>query len=143
MLWMRRSTSAWPFVPVSAVASVRKVTSTCSSRWCSIDRRVWTIRKIDDHTYEGTADDVVGTATGITYGNALNWQYDFDLQVGDSTFRVHFDDWMFLQDEDVMINRADVTKFGFTVGEASIFFQRLDAAEAAGIPMEGILAAAE
>jgi hypothetical protein len=107
------------------------------------DRRVWNIRKIDEHRYEGTADDVVGTATGISYGNALNWQYDFDLQVGDGTFRVHFDDWMFLQDENVMINRADVTKWGFAVGEASIFFLRLDAAEAAGNALPWNLAAAE
>ena len=108
-----------------------------------IDQRIWTIRKIDEHTYEGTADDVVGTATGITYGNALNWQYDFDLQVGDSTFRVHFDDWMFLQDGEVMINRADVTKWGFAVGEASIFFRRIGDAEAAANPLRPTLAAAE
>ena len=108
-----------------------------------IDQRIWTIRKIDEHTYEGTADDVVGTATGITYGNALNWQYDFDLQVGDSTFRVHFDDWMFLQDGEVMINRADVTKWGFAVGEASIFFRRISDAEAAANPLRPALAAAE
>ena len=107
------------------------------------DQRIWTIRKIDEHTYEGTADDVVGTATGISYGNALNWQYDFDLQVGDNTFRVHFDDWMFLQDDDVMINRAEVTKWGFAVGEASIFFRRLSAAEAAANPLQQTLAAAE
>ena len=107
------------------------------------DRRIWSIRKIDEHRYEGTADDVVGTATGLSYGNALNWQYDFDLLVGDSTLRVHFDDWMYLQDEDVMINRADVTKFGFTVGEASIFFRRLNNAEAANIPFGQTLAAAE
>lgn len=95
------------------------------------DQRIWRIKRIDEHRYEGTADDVIGVATGLSYGNALNWQYDFDLEVGDSTFRVHFDDWMFLQDADVMINRADVTKWGFSVGEASIFFRRLNATEAA------------
>ncbi len=108
-----------------------------------VDQRIWTIHKIDEHNYLGTADDVVGTATGISYGNALNWQYDFDLQVGDNTFRVHFDDWMFQQDDDVMINRAEVTKWGFTVGEASIFFRRLSAAEAAANPLQQTLAAAE
>ncbi len=108
-----------------------------------IDRRVWSIRRIDEHTYQGTADDVVGTATGISYGNALNWQYDFDLQVGDSTLRVHFDDWMFLQDDEVMINRAEVTKWGFAVGEASIFFRRTGDPQAADIRLPAALAAAE
>lgn len=107
------------------------------------ERRIWRIRRIDEHRYEGTADDVVGTATGISYGNALNWQYDFDLQVGEGTYRVHFDDWMFLQDEEVMINRAEVTKWGFSVGEASIFFRRLGAEEAAAGRQQESLAAAE
>ena len=88
------------------------------------DQRIWTIRKLDDHRYEGTAGDVVGTAVGIGYGNALNWSYDFDLQVGGRTIRVRFDDWMFLQGDGVMINRADVSKWGFTLGEVSIFFTR-------------------
>jgi len=107
------------------------------------DRRIWNIRRIDEHNYEGTADDVIGIATGVSYGNALNWQYDFDLEVGDSTIRVHFDDWMFLQEPDVMINRANVTKWGFSVGEASIFFRRLTASDAAGRVTPQDIAAAQ
>ena len=92
------------------------------------EQRVWTIRRTGEHTYEGDAAGVVGTARGAAYGNALNWAYDFDLRVGDRTWRVHFDDWMFLQPDGVMINRATVTKWGFEIGEAIIFFQRLPAA---------------
>jgi len=44
------------------------------------DRRVWTIRKTGAHSYEGSADDVIGVARGEAYGNALNWQYDMDLK---------------------------------------------------------------
>ncbi|NNG05259.1 MAG: DUF3833 domain-containing protein [Inquilinus sp.] len=91
-----------------------------------LDQRIWHIRKLDEHRYEGTADDVVGTAVGIAYGNALNWSYDFDLLVGERRIRVRFDDWMFLQDQEVMINRAEVIKWGFTLGEVSIFFTRQD-----------------
>ena len=29
------------------------------------------------------AADVVGVATGVAAGNALNWQYEMDLKVGD------------------------------------------------------------
>ena len=88
------------------------------------ERRVWRVRRIDAHTYVGEADGVVGTATGRSYGNALNWRYDFDLRVGGRTWRVRFDDWMFLQPDGVMINRADVSKWGMNLGEATIFFQR-------------------
>ena len=89
------------------------------------ERRVWRIRKLDDHTYEGRADGVIGTARGKAYGNALNWRYDYNLPIGDDTWRVHFNDWMFLQHDGVMINRATVTKWGLEIGEASIFFHRL------------------
>lgn len=88
------------------------------------DRRVWTIKKIDDHRYEGRAADVIGIATGEAYGNALNWRYDMDLKVGDSTFRVHFNDWMYLQESGVLVNRARVSKFGIEIGEVTLFFQK-------------------
>ena len=86
------------------------------------DRRVWRIRKTDDHTYEGEADDVIGKAKGEAYGNALNWRYDMDLKVGDGTVRVQFDDWMFLQPSNVLINRAKVSKFGIEVGSVTLAF---------------------
>lgn len=87
-------------------------------------QRVWRIRKLDDHTYEGRADDVVGTATGSRYGNALNWQYDLLITVQSRQIKVHFNDWMFLHEDDVLVNRATMTKFGFRVGEITLFFQR-------------------
>ncbi|MFO1070185.1 MAG: DUF3833 domain-containing protein [Geminicoccaceae bacterium] len=89
------------------------------------DTRVWTIRKLDDSRYEGTADDVVGTAQGRIAGKAMNWQYQFDLPVGSTMLRATFDDWMFLQDDEVMLNRTTVSKFGIKLGEVVIFFRRL------------------
>ena len=36
------------------------------------ERRTWTIRKIDEHTYEGSSPDgVIGTALMKSYGNAV------------------------------------------------------------------------
>ncbi len=88
------------------------------------DRRVWNIRKIDAHRYEGRAADVIGVAVGEAYGNALNWRYDMDLKVGEGTLRVHFNDWMFLQESGVLVNRARVSKFGIEIGEVTLFFQK-------------------
>jgi len=86
------------------------------------DQRVWTIRKTGAHNYSGTAADVVGTAVGESAGNALNWRYVLDLKVGDGTLRVAFDDWMFLQPGNVMINRAHVSKWGVEIGSVTLFF---------------------
>jgi len=100
------------------------------------DRRVWKIVKTGDHSYEGRAGDVVGTAAGLAYGNALNWRYDMDLKVGDGTWRVHFNDWMFLQPNRVLINRARVSKFGIEIGEVTLFFMK---GEQAASPKNPIL----
>lgn len=87
-------------------------------------QRVWRIRKLDEHTYEGRADDVVGTAVGRRHGNALNWRYDLLVTVQSRQFKVHFNDWMFLHDDQVLVNRATMTKFGIRVGEILLFFER-------------------
>ena len=38
--------------------------------------------------------------------------------------KVSFDDWIFKQDNENAINRATITKFGFKVGELTVFFQK-------------------
>lgn len=88
------------------------------------DRRIWTIVKTGTHTYEGRADDVVGIAKGEARGNALNWKYDLNLKVAGSTVRVHFNDWMFLQANGVLINRARVSKLGIEIGTVTIAFTK-------------------
>ena len=72
------------------------------------DTRIWTIKILGDDKYSGEASDVVGKAKGVASGNALNWRYKLNLKVKDSTIVVDFDDWMFLQDKGVLINRAEV-----------------------------------
>ena len=72
------------------------------------DTRIWTIKILGDNKYSGEASDVVGKAEGISSGNALNWKYKLNLKVKDSTVVVDFDDWMFLQDKGILINRAEV-----------------------------------
>lgn len=90
----------------------------------TIDRRVWTINKLDEHHYEGRASDVIGHATGVVYGNALNWTYTLDLPYKDGTIEVQFDDWMFLQPDGVLLNKAKMSKFGLYLGEVTLVFQR-------------------
>lgn len=90
----------------------------------TIDRRVWTINKLDEHHYEGRASDVIGHATGVVYGNALNWAYTLDLPYKDGTIEVQFDDWMFLQPDGVLLNKAKMSKFGVYLGEVTLVFQR-------------------
>lgn len=87
-------------------------------------KRVWTLKKQPDGRYIGTADDVVGEAVGIVSGNALNWKYVLALPVEGNVYNVNFDDWMFLMDDKVMLNRAVMSKFGFKLGEVSLSFSK-------------------
>ena len=93
------------------------------------DRRVWTIEKVGDGAYRGRADDVIGFAEGIARGNALNWRYDMDLKVGGQTIKVHFNDWMFLQESGMMLNRARISKLGIELGTVTLAFTKVKKAE--------------
>ena len=88
------------------------------------EKRIWTIRKTGPGRYLGTAGDVVGAAQGSAAGNALNWRYVLDLKAGDQSYHVDFDDWMYQIDERVMLNRATMSKFGFRLGEVTLFFRK-------------------
>ncbi len=90
----------------------------------SKQKRVWTLKKQANGQYIGTAPDVVGVAIGITSGNALRWKYVLALPVGNKIYNVNFEDWMFLMDDKVMLNRAEMSKFGFKLGEVTLSFTK-------------------
>ncbi len=81
------------------------------------ERRVWTLRR--------AAPDVIGEAQGVVAGNALNWRYTLDLATDSGRYKIAFDDWMFLIDDRVMLNRAVMSFFGVRVGEVLISFRKL------------------
>ena len=91
-------------------------------------KRIWKIeKKIDNNQkiiYEGQADDVEGKASGSISGNALNWSYDIYLNIKGSDIKVHFNDWIYQQSEDLAINRAYVSKFGINIGSVTLVFLR-------------------
>jgi hypothetical protein len=88
------------------------------------ERRVWHLRKGPDGRYSGRAADVVGEAQGEAAGNALRWRYTLALPVDGRTWEVQFDDWMFLMDERVMLNKAVMSKWGVRLGEVTLAFHK-------------------
>jgi hypothetical protein len=92
------------------------------------ERRVWRIRRLADENgiarYTGTADDVIGVATGRAAGNALQWAYTLRLMVDGKAIDVQFDDWMFLMNDRVMLNKAVMSKFGIRLGEVTLVFTK-------------------
>ena len=84
--------------------------------------RQWKIKKIDEHNYEGTASDVVGTAKGYSYGPAFKFEYVLLVPVKGKEIKITFDDWIFKQSDTIAINRAKMTKFGFRVADLTVVF---------------------
>jgi hypothetical protein len=88
------------------------------------EKRVWTVTKLDGGRYTGRAADVVGEANGAAAGHALQWGYTLQLPAKQGGWQVSLDDWMYLVDEDTMINRAVISKFGIRFGDITIAFRK-------------------
>ena len=88
----------------------------------SKDRRIWTLKRSPDGSYVGTAADVVGQANGQEKGNAFRWGYTLKLPVDGKIIEVQFDDWMYLMNDKVMLNKAVMSKYGVTLGEVTLAF---------------------
>ena len=86
------------------------------------DRRVWTLKRGADGKYNGTAGDVLGVANGEVKGNAFRWGYTLKLPVDGKVIEVQFDDWMYLMNDKVMLNKAEMSKYGFKLGEVTLSF---------------------
>ncbi|MCY7371554.1 MAG: DUF3833 domain-containing protein [Polaromonas sp.] len=86
------------------------------------ERRVWTLKRTGEGRYVGTAADVTGEANGQESGNAFRWGYTLKLPVDGKIVEVQFDDWMYLMNEKVLLNKAEMSKFGFRLGEVTLSF---------------------
>jgi hypothetical protein len=87
-------------------------------------KRIWKLQHLGNGRYSGQADDVIGMADGQTRGNAFNWRYTLALPVDGQVWHVQFDDWMYLLDDKVMLNKAAMSKFGIFLGEVTLSFTR-------------------
>ena len=91
----------------------------------SKQKRVWHLTKLGNGRFSGKADDVVGEARGESSGNTFHWNYTLSLPVDGKVYDVQFDDWMYLVDDKVMLNKATMSKFGIRLGEVTLsFFKR-------------------
>ena len=90
----------------------------------TVQKRIWKLQDMGNGRYSGQADDVIGMADGQTRGNAFNWRYTLALPVDGQVWHVQFDDWMYLLDDKVMLNKAAMSKFGIFLGEVTLSFTR-------------------
>lgn len=88
-------------------------------------QRVWTFKPVNEHCFEGSADDVEGTAYACQYGHAVHMNYDLNVELDEGdiwTFEI--EDWLYLQPDGTVLNRSTMRKWGLSVGYITISFTK-------------------
>ena len=86
--------------------------------------REWVITKTESGTYEGKSKDTIGVAKGIQVSNTIRMVYDTTISIRETNIRVSFDDRFVKADNKVVINRAEVLKWGIKIADVTIFFSK-------------------
>ncbi len=89
-----------------------------------VSYRNWQLSKKADGSYQGQAEDVIGTAIGKHQGFAFQFQYELSLVIEDETYQVSMDDWMYQLDEFRVMNKTTMEKLGVKVAEVTLFFDK-------------------
>ncbi len=90
-----------------------------------IQYRTWTLTDLGNNNYQGVASDVVGQADGSIVGSVFQWQYQLDVPYGDDSIVLSLDDWLYLIDENHLINKTKLTKFGIRVAELTLVIEKV------------------
>ncbi len=88
-------------------------------------QRQWAITVLDDNNFTAKAGDVIGEAKGEQYGNAVRMQYVLTIPVDNKNYNFVINDWMYLIDNDSLINVSTIRKFGFKVASLTIGFKKI------------------
>jgi Protein of unknown function (DUF3833) len=86
--------------------------------------RIYEITKINDNLYEVRSADLEGVGKIESFGNTLKWSYYLKQKIGARIITLYFNDWMFLRDGGIVLNRAFGQKWGFSVGEVFMSVQK-------------------
>lgn len=86
--------------------------------------REWRLTRIDEHHYTGKANDSVGEGRGEVWGNSMHWNYTISTPTDSGTYDLDYDYWMYLVDDNTLINRATLSKLGFRLGEITVTFHK-------------------
>lgn len=89
-----------------------------------VEKRTWRITPSKAGRFTATCADCPGTATGECFSDSVRMSYRFRLKVGERVIVVDFIDRLYRMGDTIALNRATMSKWGVTLGEVSLFFQR-------------------
>lgn len=86
--------------------------------------RVWTLKETESGQYLASAGDVIGQGRGETSGNTFYLEYQLDLEVDGSNYKVNLEDWMYLVDRNVLMARSYMSKWGVDLADITIVMMK-------------------
>ena len=89
------------------------------------DRRAWTFERQGDNRWMARASDVEDAVEARQSGHVFTMQYRLPVEVSGREITFTMDDWMYLQPDGRLINRTAMRKFGITLAEITIVFDRM------------------
>ena len=89
--------------------------------------REWRLAIGNDGRITADADDLVGQGTGQAEGAALRLQYTIQLPESAGGHALDVTDWLYLVDDNTIVNRSQFRKFGIKVAELVATMRRVEA----------------
>jgi len=86
--------------------------------------RTWRMTQIGPHTYQATANDMQGAATGTVGGRAMHWRWVLETSPGEGLKNVTMDQWFYRMDDGEVMIRTNVMKAGIRLIGVSEVFER-------------------
>ena len=93
-----------------------------------LSHRQWRISVTSPGRFEGEAEDIIGKAQGAETPWGLFWNYRMALPIGGRNIAFDFRDRMYPQAGGAIINRVEMRKLGFRVGDLTLMFLRQEQA---------------
>lgn len=90
-----------------------------------IQYRTWTLTPTTDG-YTATAGDVIGSGNAQTRGNAMQLHYTLKVNYQGSPMPLQVEDWMWLVDDNTLLNESTLRKWGFKVGSVQLVIQKAE-----------------
>lgn len=90
-----------------------------------IQYRTWTL-KPNGQGYDASAGDVVGIGKARLSGNALHMNYQLQINYKGSPITLSVEDWMWLVDNNTLLNESQLRKWGLRVGSVQLVINKLD-----------------
>lgn len=88
-----------------------------------IQYRTWTLVP-SAGGYTATAGDVIGPGKAQTRGNAMQMDYQLQVNYKGSPLVISVEDWMWLVDDNTILNESILRKWGFKVGSVQLVIQK-------------------